>query len=436
MKSRIVGLLMALVLGASAALAAVPSVNASVPPICTSNCATATSTPNSVEVSANGSLSFPGGKVPPPWNPPPSGIPTYASCSGQGWQDYGIGLSGITKTVMSGVNVRVASGVGLVGDSPMGGNFNYSRSPFNIMSTYPTVYSPTQNWFVAWEGTWTGVFKEVASTTTGTVTTPAHWVMVNGIDTFIPTSTRTATTTTYTKIPTGCALTNLTPQYFYEITPCVSASCIKSKIPPLFPQVKGLVVALRDMWSPGKVVSSPPAGAITVWVPTQFSLSGGSMPPTAGITKTQTWTIDIALDGSPRILTIMLAVNIMPVAVDWTYHESGGQSGAGFTCTFTTSPYISDGGQNSNNCTSPNVGIPGGKPGNNTGNGGYDFTHDATVLTVSAQVFLSLSATATWTINGASSTEAIPLGGLGSEVLSTQKSETSTVQQVEGITVP
>lgn len=427
MKGRLVGLLVALTVGASGALVVVPPVTAEIG--CTTNCASGSSNPYGVAISADGSMAFPGTPyVGPPSNPPGS-TPT-PQCAGYGWDYYGLGLRNLTKQAMSGVNAKMTNGLALVGGSPSGSNFNYSRSPYDTLHTYPSSISPAQNWYAAWQGTWSPTYSTKTETVTTTSTTPGHWVKTGRQDVWVPGTTRIVKTQKTVKTVIGCNLGNFASStaYFYSVTPCIAPSCLAKQLPPLLPLVQGLAETLSKGWTPGDVVSSPPAGFITVWVPTQFSLSGGTMPPVGGTTASKQRTVNITLNGSPRVLTIALSVTIQPVAVDWTYTASGGQSGRGFTCTFRTDPYTSTGGENRPSCTSINAGYPSAN--------GYIFTHDALHLTVSAKVYLALSASASWTVNNKTHTESIPLGGLGSTVAVAQKPEHSTIQQVEGITQP
>ena len=444
-------LAMLTILGMSsmAAVVAMPNVRAGVGE-CTSGCTSGgSSTPTGVTVSASGDMGYTVPNVAPPNNPTPSPNPGNSSCSGAGWEYYGIGFTYITGPVMYGVNVKVVTSVGLIGNSPFG-FFIYSKAPFTSLPTYPTIVSPSQNWYAAWEGTWTPQTQTNVTATYGWVETsppvtkasytqPAgsattEWVSdgtIHASRQYVPLWVeylweQTGTTTTTSVV--GCALKDINLKYFYPVTYCTTAACLAPWLPPLPPLVQGLAAQLHAGWSPGAVVSSPPAGSVTVWVPTTFYLSGGAMPPVSGVTKSKTATVTVDEYGSPRTLTIHLSVSIQPTVVNWTYTASGGQSGSGFSCTFQTYPYESVGGQNLSNCTSPDVGYASGN--------GYVFTHDAQHLTVTAAVLLQLSASASWTVNGSTYTETVPLGGLGSEVLTTQTPERTTVNQVEGVTQP
>ena len=110
-------------------------------------------------------------------------------------------------------------------------------------------------------------------------------------------------------------------------------------------------------------------------------------------------------------------------------------SGNGFTCTLTTPPYQSSSQSIAQQCNPPND--PNSGEFNPSGNG-YIFTHDATKLIVHAKVIIDVSAQATWIINGTTYSEPVPLNGgqLVNQITLNATPETSTIQQVEGITQP
>ena len=454
MIARAGSLLLAVALGVSTAIGVVPSVSAE--GNCTTNCpVSGSSTPTSITLSTSGDIAFPGTpSVNAPGNPPGSRKP--AACTGPGWLYYGLGLQGRGGFVLSGVNIKPTDVI-WVGQSPISNNLDYSQAPYNKLQTYPNTVNAAQLWYAAWEGAWTPKKKSTSTAQYGWVesnppvtkasaTQPAgnattKWVQdgtVRAGRQTIPLWVeylweQTGTTTT-SKV-TGCSLQGIGMKYFYPVTPCVSAACIGSQLPPLGPSMFPIANQLRTEWTPGYVTSAPPSQAITVWVPTIFSLAGGNMPPIDGATRTVPKQVAINLDGSPRILTVQLVAEIMPQYVDWTYVASGAQSGAGFTCTVQTPPYQSYGGQNLSNCnTSPNVGYP--------SSAGYVFTHDANHLVVTASVELALSGSAIWVVPGTTCTasnpciEGVSLGGSGSEVLDTQTPLIGQVQQVEGVTTP
>ena len=379
-----------------------------------------------------------------PSGPPPSNSAPAPSCSGPGWQYYSLTITGINRSVESGVNVKMLPGVALEGASPSASTINYSVSPFTKLNTYPSQVSPAQNWFVAWEGKWvpqwstpTVIYAWVASNPpvtkasytqpSGTATT--KWLADGTVRAgrqsiplwleylWEPDGSAPAT-------QTGCSLQNLGAQYFFPETYCTTPACVAPWLPK-FPNANSFAAQLIKGYSGGQVVSAPPAQAITVWVPTTFSLANANLPPPSG-------TNDVGPpQGMPmpngRVLQVQLEISLAPLYTDWTYTASGAQSGAGFTCTVETPAYESYGGQNQPNCSSPNVGHP--------SSSGYVFTHDANHLKVTATTYIGVAAFAIWSVNGGPQ-QSYPVALNSNEAAVPSAPEVGMIQQVEGVTVP
>lgn len=380
-----------------------------------------------------------------PSGPPPSNSAPAPSCSGPGWEYYSLTVTGINRSVMSGVNVKMVSGVALEGGSPSASNINYSVAPFTKLNTYPSQVSPAQDWFAAWEGTWkpvwstpTVIYAWVASSPpvtkasysqpAGTATT--KWVADGSVRAgrqsiplwleyiWEPDGSAPAT-------QTGCSLQQLGPQYFFPETYCTSPSCVAPYLPS-FPTANQMADKLIKSYSGGQVVSAPPSQAITVWVPTTFSLANANLPPVNGATDIGSPQPVSLPDG--RSLQVQLEIGLVPLYTNWTYVASGAQSGPGFTCTVQTPPYQSYNGQNLSNCNlSPNIGYP--------SSAGYVFTHDATRIEVTAVTYIGVAAYAIWSVNGGPE-QSYPVQ-LNSNVAAVPSApEIGRIQQVEGVTVP
>lgn len=387
--------------------------------------------------------------------PAPSGTgnPGTTSCSGTGYENFALKVVSTNNTYLSGVNSQSGTGFGFTGDSPgnTNGGYTYSSTAYygHLM---PSSITPTQNNYVSWVGTWTPITQQVTTSNYG-------WVNTNNITETYTTATSTVkdvydTTvdgielwwiynweyigTTTSTVVVGCQLEGLSVAGFGTTPYC--ATCY---IPPGSSFSAGAITLankLEASWSAGSVTSSPPAGSITVWVPTVFSLTGdpNSLPPIGGYppsSKVNTSKV-VAKLKYQRSLTMTLIVQAVPEAVQWTYTAQGGQSGgAGFTCTLTTPPYQSTSASSAQQCNPTND--PNAGEFNPSGNG-YIFTHDASHLTVNAKVIIDVSAIAQWTINGNTSSEVVPLNGGASVVKITLKAkpEYSTIQQVEGVTQP
>lgn len=440
---------MAVVIGAAMALAPVgvlagkppPQPPPPSPPPSSGN-----ATPSHITVSTSSGLSYSSSSAPS--GPAPQGSSPAPSCSGPGWRDYSLTVTGINRSVLSGVNVHVVPGVGLVGGSPSGNTIDYaSSSNFTSLPTYPRQVSPSQNWFVAWEGSWqpqtrtirfpisgwvaTQTYRVAAGQPAGTATT--KWVDVGRIQAGRFNFTRwqeyqwEQTGTGTRTVRYGCSLQNLVAKYYFPEHYCVSAACVVPHLPPNFAsEAKSIYDTLTKQYSGGRVASAPPPQTITVWVPTFFSLQGNTLPSQAGETYTGN-PVSVSLpDG--RSLQVTLEITLSSLYTVWTYSASGAQSGKGFTCSVETPPGVSDGGQNLSDCTSPNVGHP-----SSTGSG-YTFTHDANSLTVTAVTYIGVGAVAVWTVNGVTYSYAIPLNLTVVGVPSSP--EHASIQQVEGVTVP
>lgn len=188
---------------------------------------------------------------------------------------------------------------------------------------------------------------------------------------------------------------------------------------------------IRVSWAPTTPVSSPPAGAITVWVPTTFTSSvdvnGKYLPPSGEVLSTKHKSLSQSgMYG--RQLNIMIQISVVPVGTEWRYAASGGQSGTGFTCQFyagypTASAVYN---QTCSPANDPDVGVF------NPSGSGYIFTHDAVKFTIRSRTLVQVQATAYFY------TTQQNVEHLASARVWTKWSptETSNVQQVEGVTQP
>lgn len=368
-------------------------------------------------VGVNQSLSYDNTYANPsntPGNPPG---PATSSCNYQtGYEYYGLTVDIASGTVQSGVNSLPISQVSLVGGSPYGTK-QYPPYLYNSVSGYPSSVNSATNNYVLWEGTWTPTWSWVSTSTTGWVATnppvtsinpPANtattkWVQdgyvdVNGVHYALYEEYLWETTTTSTYEITGCNLVmNPSPSLFGITHYCVSVSCVEPYFPP-FTNLINKLNSLEQSWSASSITSTPPANSVTVGIPTTFTIQGTTLPNSGG----ETYTAPSVVVKLPfqRQLTMKLQIQAGPQWVKWTYTEAGGQSGyLGFACSFQTSPYSSDGGTNEN-CGN-NAGVPSAN--------GYIFTHDATLMTMRAEIDIAVSATATWEVSNTTYTYNIPL---------------------------
>ena len=160
--------------GLFASTASVAASPCSPPSACTSGGGTTT---GGIQVQQTGSLKYNASTITSSTPPPPnSGSPGTSSCSGTGYEYYNITITSLTTTYRSGVNGLTGTGIGFTGGSPYG-TYDYNNAKYGNL--LPATISPTQNYYVAWEGTWTPVMGQV---------TTANYAWVN-TDT---------TTTTYT----------------------------------------------------------------------------------------------------------------------------------------------------------------------------------------------------------------------------------------------
>lgn len=194
---------------------------------------------------------------------------------------------------------------------------------------------------------------------------------------------------------------------------------------------KSIENEISATWDPTTPISSPSAGAITVWVPTTFTsgvnVNGKYLPPSGEVISTTNQSLSQpGMYG--RQVNIEIQISVIPVADEWQYTASGAQSGTAFTCTF-FSGYPSASADSSQTCS------PAGDPDAgefNPSGSGYIFTHDATKLGVRARTLIQVQATAYFY------TTQLNIEHLATAKVWTQWSplETSTIQQVEGVTQP
>ena len=438
------------------------------PPPCTSNCGNPSggTNPTGITGQNSGDMSLPGTpNVAPPNDQPPSANPGTTSCSGPGWDYYGVGYANIPRNVMSGVNITVVNGLQLVGHSPHNSSYNYTQALATypkLRNSYPQTINAGQTWYAAWVGIWTPTYgTKQGFTQSWQPVAPAQyaltppplpalgsnqkWVFVQNINSgrqhFAQYQLYDLVTTTKTvRYVNGCNLTGRSPQYFYPVTPCYTNTCLGVSY-PTGPSDTAWAQSLYKGWSAGQVESAPPGNAITVWVPTEFGLAGANLPPATGWTAAAAPVqVPVSLDGSPRLLTLHLYATIAPVSTTLTYTASGAQSGHGFTCTVDYSgysigsggDYLIGGGQQS--CTGETINA--GYYDANSSPAGYVFTHDALHLTANIAITLAVGLFYSYTVNGTTYTYPVSLSGLGPSVTIHAVPENAVVQQVEGVTVP
>lgn len=220
---------------------------------------------------------------------------------------------------------------------------------------------------------------------------------------------------------------------FYPVpVPCAQAGDCAS-VP--WSNFRSLENQIAASWKPATPTSSPPAGSITVWVPTIFTaqlfVNGQPWAPTKGSN-------DMIMSSSAqargleagRTLNIVIQLTTLPVAVEWQYTAKGAQSSkTGFSCTFYSSYPKSTsavGAQECNPADDPNAGMF------SESGSGYVFTHDATSLAIRSRVLVQVQATATF-FTTQKWTETLANAKVWSPWSS---SEQSTIQQVEGVTQP
>jgi hypothetical protein len=463
MKLRAFGVIMVVVLSICATIFSTSTALAE----CSGQCGGGGSNNNgNLSVVQSDSLSYADSTIQPLPAPGPSGVTNALPLQCTGTEDtyYGLTISNITSTYLSGVNSVTGSSIGLSGGSPNGTTQYNTQNEKSALNSPPIndTLTPNLSYYAIWQGNW-------YVTSWGTETTKQYnWVESNPPQTTtqnplpqLPSNEKWVQTglvrvgwgtvpiytmyvwevtgTTTTKYPTACGLNNWTFQGF-GITPyCgvtvsgntsaglyTTACGTTTPVPGTQPLLVNLLNQLEKNWSAGAVSSSPQPGAITVWVPTTFQLANANLPPLGGYANPPSQTVTAPLPYN-RTLTMTLTAQAVPEQVNWTYTANGAQSGAGFTCTVQTAGYSTSGGTNQPNCASPNVGYPSAS--------GYVFTHDATSLHVTAQVVISITVTATWVIAGNTYTATIPLSGGNIATLSSAPL-TSTINQVEGVTQP
>lgn len=181
-------------------------------------------------------------------------------------------------------------------------------------------------------------------------------------------------------------------------------------------------IAEAQEWRLAPVTSNPPSGYIVVWIGTEFH-ANFSADPGVGSASTP---YDVSL-GNGRQLNATITVSILPYSFDWQYTASGGMSGTGFTCSFSTLYEVggdsSNGGaNNAGQCSSPNAGDPGPS--------GYVFTHDAQDLNITVSAIVQVSAVASWVDNTGYHAETLFSQDVS---VPTSGPESSTIFQIEGV---
>ncbi len=184
----------------------------------------------------------------------------------------------------------------------------------------------------------------------------------------------------------------ITSAYYLRITavpvpvPCTGKACV-AKLPTGW---EGALKAVVD-WHPATPTSNPPAKSTIVFNPTWFhSTLKYSWPkgtpakplPFGGLTLARhTYPVGI---GHGRYLEITVTPRITPVSQEWRVQHWGAASGKypGLTRFYASDPAV-DGYQSAA-----------------TQSGGQVFRHDATNLTVTTRIEISVSATATWSVAG------------------------------------
>ena len=165
---RVIAIPLAILFGLSGLAITLPTVAAAGG--CLTTCTTSGgTTTGGIQVQQTGSLKYNASTVTSSTPPPPnSGSPGTSSCSGTGYEYYNITITSLTTTYRSGVNGLTGTGIGFTGGSPYG-TYDYNNAKYGNL--LPATISPTQNYYVAWEGTWTPARGQVTTTNYGWVNT-------------------------------------------------------------------------------------------------------------------------------------------------------------------------------------------------------------------------------------------------------------------------